>query len=107
MECKKQVAVLKAQLAQSQLGAGQALQGMQGTNIARAGQVGAMDQAYAQAVDDAKREANRMALYEPMEDAGVLWNDSDIGIDWPIGDPILSPKDAAAPRLLELPELDA
>ena len=46
-------------------------------------------------------------LYEPVEDAGVLWNDPDVGIDWPIQNPILSPKDAAAPRLLELPELDA
>jgi dTDP-4-dehydrorhamnose 3,5-epimerase len=45
------------------------------------------------------------ALYKPAEDASVLWNDSDIGIDWPIGDPILSPKDAAAPRLFELPDL--
>ena len=47
------------------------------------------------------------ALYEPAQDAGVRWNDPDIGIDWPIGDPILSPKDAAAPRLAELPELSA
>jgi len=45
------------------------------------------------------------ALYEPAQDAGVRWNDPDIGIDWPIGDPILSPKDAAAPSLAELPEL--
>ena len=47
------------------------------------------------------------ALYTPSQDACVLWDDPDIGIDWPIGNPILSPKDAAAPRLAELPELSA
>jgi hypothetical protein len=62
----------RAALAQSQLGAGQALQGMQGQDIARAGSVGAADQAYAQAREDAKREANRMALYEPYERIGWL-----------------------------------
>ena len=69
----------RAGLGQAQLGLGQyelgqagALQGFQGTDIGRAGQVGAMDQAYAQAVDDAKREANRMALYEPMERMGYI-----------------------------------
>jgi len=69
----------RAGLGQAQLGLGQyelgqagALQGFQGTDISRAGSVGAMDQAYAQAVDDAKREANRMALYEPMERMGYI-----------------------------------
>ncbi|MDP6140279.1 MAG: dTDP-4-dehydrorhamnose 3,5-epimerase [Arenicellales bacterium] len=44
------------------------------------------------------------ALYQPAADACVLWNDPQIGIDWPIADPILSAKDTAAPRLAELPE---
>ena len=62
----------RAQLAQSQLGIAGAQQGMQGQDIARAGSVGAADQAYAQAREDAKREANRMALYEPYERIGWL-----------------------------------
>ena len=62
----------RAALAQQQLGAAGALQGFQGTDIARAGQVGAMDQAYAQAVMDAQREKARMGLYEPMERLGWL-----------------------------------
>jgi dTDP-4-dehydrorhamnose 3,5-epimerase len=38
--------------------------------------------------------------YAPECDGAVLWNDPDIGIDWPQVDaPILSDKDAAAPRL--------
>ena len=68
----------QAGLAQSQLGLGQyqtglagALQGFQGTDIARAGQVGAADQAQSQAVLDAQREANRMAAYEPLERLGI------------------------------------
>jgi len=32
----------------------------------------------------------------------VLWNDPDIGIEWPLSDPILSEKDRTAPRLSEL-----
>ena len=45
------------------------------------------------------------SLYEPAQDAGVLWNDPDIGIDWPVESPILSEKDVNAPRLSELPKL--
>ena len=62
----------RAALAQQQIGTAGALQGFQGTDIARAGQVGAMDQAYAQAVMDAGREKARMGLYEPMERLGWL-----------------------------------
>ena len=58
-------------LGQFQLGTGQALQGFQGTDIARAGSVGAVNQAQAQAVLDAQREANRLAAYEPLERLGI------------------------------------
>lgn len=41
--------------------------------------------------------------YAPETEGSMLWNDADIGIDWPIGsDPILSDKDAAAPLLSDL-----
>ena len=43
--------------------------------------------------------------YEASEDAGVLWEDPDIGIKWPIENPILSEKDASAPCLQELSNL--
>jgi hypothetical protein len=69
----------QAALAQGQLGLGQyqqglggALQAFQGTDIARAGQVGAGDQAFAQANIDAQRERERMGLYEPYERLGFL-----------------------------------
>jgi len=62
----------RAALAQAQLGAAGALQGFQGADIARAGSVGAADQAYLQAQIDAQREKTRMGLYEPMERLGWL-----------------------------------
>ena len=59
-------------LGQYQQGLGGTLQGFQGTDIARAGQVGAADQAFAQANIDAQREKERMGLYEPYERLGFL-----------------------------------
>ncbi len=32
-------------------------------------------------------------------EAGICWNDPDLGIDWPIGDPKLSKRDKNWPRL--------
>ena len=40
--------------------------------------------------------------YSPPDERGIIWNDSDISIDWPIDYPILSEKDAAYPTLREL-----
>ncbi len=39
--------------------------------------------------------------YSPEYEAGIIWNDPEIGIEWPIKDPILSPKDQSWPRLRE------
>jgi len=38
-------------------------------------------------------------LYDSKGDRSILWNDPEIGIEWPIDEPKLSPKDAVAPRL--------
>jgi len=59
-------------LGQYQMGIGQALQGMAGQDISTLGRVGAADQAQLQAEDAAKREANRMMMYEPMERMGYI-----------------------------------
>lgn len=40
--------------------------------------------------------------YIGAEDGGVAWNDPDIGVQWPISEPLLSDKDAKAPRLRDL-----
>ena len=42
-------------------------------------------------------------VYDPGHEIGVLWNDPEIGIEWPYdGEPLLSPKDAAAPTLAQI-----
>ncbi|MGQ5712408.1 dTDP-4-dehydrorhamnose 3,5-epimerase [Desulforudis sp. DRI-14] len=37
--------------------------------------------------------------YSPEHDRGIIYDDPDIGITWPVAQPILSPKDARLPRL--------
>lgn len=36
------------------------------------------------------------AVYNPRSEAGIVWNDPDIGIDWGCAAPLLSPKDRQA-----------
>ena len=43
------------------------------------------------------------AYYDRVADGGILWNDSTLGIDWPVAAPILSEKDRTAPRLADIP----
>jgi dTDP-4-dehydrorhamnose 3,5-epimerase len=45
-------------------------------------------------------------IYDPGDEGGVLWNDPDIGIAWPIAAPVISAHDAARPRLRALGRLD-
>jgi len=42
-------------------------------------------------------------FYNPQAEGGILWNDPDIGIAWPIDTPVLSEKDRNYPRLKDLP----
>jgi dTDP-4-dehydrorhamnose 3,5-epimerase len=42
------------------------------------------------------------SYYDPATEAGIAWNDPDIGVEWPLDDPILSERDQAAPRLAEI-----
>ena len=39
------------------------------------------------------------AEYSPQHEAGVVWNDPEIGIEWPVRQPIVSAKDACFPPL--------
>ena len=52
--------------------------------------------------ESAQVEYKVTALYDPADEYGVIWNDSEIGIDWPIDEPLLSAKDAGAPSLEEV-----
>lgn len=37
--------------------------------------------------------------YSPEHEAGIIWNDPEIGIKWPLDEPVLSPRDARWPGL--------
>jgi len=41
-------------------------------------------------------------LYRPEDEFGVVWNDPDLGIRWPLDAPLLSERDRALPRLKDI-----
>ncbi len=43
-------------------------------------------------------------FYAPQNEHGIIWNDPDLDIPWPIKDPILSQKDGKYLKLQEIPE---
>ena len=40
--------------------------------------------------------------YSPAAEGGIIWNDPDLRIDWPVPTPIVSGKDATYPRLKDV-----
>ena len=56
---------------------------------------------YVTLTEDAEFMYKVDAPYAPAEDGGIAWNDPEIGVDWPVADPILSEKDARQPLLAE------
>jgi dTDP-4-dehydrorhamnose 3,5-epimerase len=40
-------------------------------------------------------------IYSPGAESGIIWNDPEVGIDWPVKEPLLSAKDAGAQTLAE------
>jgi dTDP-4-dehydrorhamnose 3,5-epimerase len=42
------------------------------------------------------------SLYDPATEAGIAWNDPDVGVDWQVSEPLLSERDEKAPRLAEV-----
>jgi dTDP-4-dehydrorhamnose 3,5-epimerase len=49
--------------------------------------------------DTAHFEYKVSNYYSPENDSGLLWNDPDVGVEWPINNPILNKRDAQQPRL--------
>lgn len=41
-------------------------------------------------------------FYSTKDERGIIWSDPDIGIDWPVSDPIVSDKDRQLPFLADL-----
>jgi dTDP-4-dehydrorhamnose 3,5-epimerase len=41
-------------------------------------------------------------VYDASSEVGIAWDDPDIGIDWPMSDPVLSERDRRHPRLADV-----
>ena len=52
--------------------------------------------------DTADFEYKCTEYYRSEDEIGIIWNDPEISIDWPIDSPIVSGRDSALPRLSEL-----
>ncbi|MEJ2703796.1 MAG: dTDP-4-dehydrorhamnose 3,5-epimerase [Sedimentisphaerales bacterium] len=42
-------------------------------------------------------------FYNPDAEHGIIWSDPDLHIDWPVQEPLLSPRDAGYSRLKDVP----
>jgi dTDP-4-dehydrorhamnose 3,5-epimerase len=42
------------------------------------------------------------SLYDPATEAGIAWDDPEVGVEWQVTDPLLSERDKTAPRLADL-----
>ena len=42
------------------------------------------------------------SLYDPATESGIAWNDPDVGVEWPVDEPLLSQRDTQAPRLADV-----
>jgi dTDP-4-dehydrorhamnose 3,5-epimerase len=40
--------------------------------------------------------------YDGATEAGIAWDDPDVGVEWPIADPVLSERDRTGPRLADV-----
>ena len=54
--------------------------------------------------DEAEVEYKCTSVYRPQGELSVRWNDPAIGVEWPVEEPLVSIRDAAAPTLAELGE---
>jgi len=42
------------------------------------------------------------SFYDPATEAGIVWDDPEVAIEWPLSDPLLSERDRTAPRLADV-----
>jgi dTDP-4-dehydrorhamnose 3,5-epimerase len=52
--------------------------------------------------DTADVDYQLSSYYDPATEASVAWDDPEIGVEWPIDEPLLSERDKAAPKLAEI-----
>jgi dTDP-4-dehydrorhamnose 3,5-epimerase len=51
--------------------------------------------------DEADVSYRLSSYYDPELESGIAWDDPEIGIEWPISDPLLSERDRSAPQLAD------
>ena len=44
------------------------------------------------------------SVYDPATEAGIAWDDPDVGVEWQVDVPLLSERDKSAPKLSEIGE---
>lgn len=44
------------------------------------------------------------STYDPATESGIAWDDPDVGVEWPVAEPLLSERDRTAPTLAEIAE---
>jgi dTDP-4-dehydrorhamnose 3,5-epimerase len=44
------------------------------------------------------------STYDPATESGIAWDDPEVGVEWPVGDPLVSERDRGAPSLAEVAE---
>ncbi|NLB54370.1 MAG: dTDP-4-dehydrorhamnose 3,5-epimerase [Lentisphaerae bacterium] len=52
--------------------------------------------------DEVEFEYQCSDYYYPQGERGIIWNDPDLNINWPVSEPLLSEKDKCNPRLKEI-----
>jgi dTDP-4-dehydrorhamnose 3,5-epimerase len=52
--------------------------------------------------DEADVNYKVSSYYDAATEAGIAWDDPDVGVEWPISDPQLSDRDRNAPRLADV-----
>jgi dTDP-4-dehydrorhamnose 3,5-epimerase len=44
------------------------------------------------------------STYDPATESGIAWDDPEVGVEWPVSDPLVSERDQSAPTLAEIAE---
>jgi dTDP-4-dehydrorhamnose 3,5-epimerase len=52
--------------------------------------------------DEADVHYKLSSYYDPTTEAGIAWDDPDVGVEWPIAEPLLSERDRNAPHLADV-----
>jgi dTDP-4-dehydrorhamnose 3,5-epimerase len=52
--------------------------------------------------DEADVTYQLSSTYDPATESGIAWDDPEVGVEWPVEDPLLSERDKQAPRLAQV-----